>query len=206
MKVGTLWWDECPYKKKTDFSVSTPMRWRKATWTYSEKVTFYKLGRQLYLESYLPTSWSLTFPASRTVRNTCWLFKLLSLWYFFKQPELTRTPVYKASWGTCLYDIPNRIHVLLIWLRDDQTWDRWLALSATTSNIRGSYETAGWHHQLEGCEFKWTPGAGDGQGGLVWCDSWGHKELDTTERLNWAELNCLTSHCLLEGWFFNWIE
>ena len=28
------------------------------------------------------------------------------------------------------------------------------------------------------------PGAGVGQGGLVWCDSWGHKELDTTERLN----------------------
>ena len=29
-----------------------------------------------------------------------------------------------------------------------------------------------------------TPGVGDGQGGLVCCDSWGCKELDTTERLN----------------------
>ena len=34
----------------------------------------------------------------------------------------------------------------------------------------------------------WTPGVGDGQGGLVCCGSWGHKELDTTERLNWTEL------------------
>ena len=49
-------------------------------------------------------------------------------------------------------------------------------------------EMAGWHHQLDGHEFEWTSGAGDGQGGLAYCDSWGHKELDTTERLNWTEL------------------
>ena len=48
-------------------------------------------------------------------------------------------------------------------------------------------EMAGWHHQLDGHEFGWTPGVGDGQGGLVCCDSWGCKELDTTERLNWTE-------------------
>ena len=46
-------------------------------------------------------------------------------------------------------------------------------------------EMAGWHHQLDGREFKWTPGVGDGQGGLACCDSWGHKESDTTDRLNW---------------------
>ena len=49
-------------------------------------------------------------------------------------------------------------------------------------------EMAGWHHWLDAHESKWTPGVGDGQGGLVWCDSWGHKELDTTEQLNWTEL------------------
>ena len=42
----------------------------------------------------------------------------------------------------------------------------------------------GWHHQLSGHEFVWTPAVGDGQGGLVCCGSWGHKELDTTEQLN----------------------
>ena len=40
------------------------------------------------------------------------------------------------------------------------------------------------HHQLNGHGFGWTPGVGDGQGGLVCCSSWGHKELDMTERLN----------------------
>ena len=48
-------------------------------------------------------------------------------------------------------------------------------------------ELAGWHHRLNGHEFGWTPGVGDGQGGLACCDSWGHKESDTTERLNWTD-------------------
>ena len=49
-------------------------------------------------------------------------------------------------------------------------------------------EMAGWHHWLNGRESEWTLGAGDGQGGLACCDSWGHKESGTTERLNWIEL------------------
>ena len=50
-------------------------------------------------------------------------------------------------------------------------------------------EMAGWHHWLDAHESEWTSGVGDGQGGLVCCDSWGRKEADTTERLNWTELN-----------------
>ena len=49
-------------------------------------------------------------------------------------------------------------------------------------------EMAGWHHQLDGHEFEWTLGVGDGQGGLACCDSWGRKESDTTERLIWSDL------------------
>ena len=51
-------------------------------------------------------------------------------------------------------------------------------------------EIVGWHHWLDGHQFEWTPGVGDGQGGLACCDSWGRKEEDTTERLNWTD-----------GWF-----
>ena len=57
-------------------------------------------------------------------------------------------------------------------------------------------EMAGWHHRLNGHEFEWTLGVGDGQGGLACCDSWGRKESDTTKQLNWAELN----------WSVNWTE
>ena len=48
-------------------------------------------------------------------------------------------------------------------------------------------EMAGWHHQLNGCEFEWALGVGDGQGGLACCNSWGRKESDMTEQLNWTE-------------------
>jgi len=50
-------------------------------------------------------------------------------------------------------------------------------------------EMTGWHHWLNGRESEWTLGVGDGQGGLACWDSWGHKESDTTEWLNWSELN-----------------
>ena len=50
-------------------------------------------------------------------------------------------------------------------------------------------DMAGWHRGLDGCEYEWTPGVGDGQGGLACCDSWGRKDSDTTERLKWTELN-----------------
>ena len=52
-------------------------------------------------------------------------------------------------------------------------------------------EMAGWHLWLDGRESEWTLQVGDGQGGLACCDSWGHKESDTTEWLNWTELNWL---------------
>ena len=54
---------------------------------------------------------------------------------------------------------------------------------------RDEDEMAGWHHRLDGHEFEWTLGVGDGQGGLVCCNSWGRKESDTTKWLNWTELN-----------------
>ena len=59
-------------------------------------------------------------------------------------------------------------------------------------------ETAGWHHQLDGREFEWTPGVGDGQGVLACCDSCGCKESDPTEQLNWTEVHSI-SLCYLSS-------
>ena len=50
-------------------------------------------------------------------------------------------------------------------------------------------EMFGWHHRLNGHAFEYTPGVGDGQGGLSCCNSWGCKESDMTEQLNGTELN-----------------
>ena len=52
-------------------------------------------------------------------------------------------------------------------------------------------ELVGWHHRLNRHGFGWTLGFGDGQGGLACCSSWGCKESDMTQRLNWTELNWL---------------
>ena len=58
-------------------------------------------------------------------------------------------------------------------------------------------EMAGWHHRLDGHESEWTPGVCDGQGGLVCCNSWGHKESDTTEQLNWTDYYLPAPHHLI---------
>ena len=63
-------------------------------------------------------------------------------------------------------------------------------------------EMSGWHHWLDGRESQWTPGVGDGQGGLECCDSWGWKELDTTERLNWTMSLNITLITVLSSYNF----
>ena len=53
-------------------------------------------------------------------------------------------------------------------------------------------EMVGWHQWLDGHGFDQAPGFVDGQETLVCCSPWGHKELDTTDWLNWTELNFFT--------------
>ena len=65
-------------------------------------------------------------------------------------------------------------------------------------------EMAGWHHWLNGRESEWTLGVDDGQGGLACCSSWGCKELDRTEWLNWTELNWyLSKFSIMNTYCFN---
>ena len=82
----------------------------------------------------------------------------------------------------------------VLWPPDVKSWligkdpdtgrDLWQEEKGTTED-----EMAGWHHRLDGHGFEYIPGVGDGQGGLACCDSWGCKEWDTGELLNWTELN-----------------
>ena len=79
---------------------------------------------------------------------------------------------------------PPDVKSWLIWKDPDVGKDWGQEEKGTTED-----EMVRWHHQLNGHEFGWTLGVGDGQGGLVCCSSWGHKESDTTEQLNWTELH-----------------
>ena len=79
----------------------------------------------------------------------------------------------------------------ILWPPDAKSWLIWKDPDTGKDWGREEKETTedemvGWHHQLDGHGFGWTPGVGDGQGGLACCGPWGRKELDTTERLNWT--------------------
>ena len=70
-------------------------------------------------------------------------------------------------------------------------------------------EMVGWHHWLDGHEFEQSLGVGDGQGSLVCCSQWGHKESDTTKWLNWIELNLeegMVTHCSILAWKIPWTD
>ena len=56
----------------------------------------------------------------------------------------------------------------------------------------------GWHHRLDGHEFEQSPRDGEGQGSLVRCSPWDHKESDTTEQLNNRCLNCRMHSYLIQ--------
>ena len=80
----------------------------------------------------------------------------------------------------------------ILWPPDAKSWLIWKAPDAGKDwgqEEKGTTEDemVGWHHQLNRHEFGWTPGVGDGQGSLACCSSWGCKESDTTELLNWTD-------------------
>ena len=80
----------------------------------------------------------------------------------------------------------------ILWPPDAKSWLFWKDPDAGKDweqEEKGTTEDemVGWHHRLNGHEFGWTLGVGDGQRGLACCGSWGCKESDTTERLNWTE-------------------
>ena len=69
------------------------------------------------------------------------------------------------------------------WLirKDPDAGKDWRQEKGTTED-----DMVGWHHQLDGYESEQAPGVGDGQGSLVCCSPWGHKESATTEQQNWS--------------------
>ena len=93
----------------------------------------------------------------------------------------------------------------ILWPSDAKNWLIWKDLDAGKDwrqEEKGTTEDemVGCHHWLDGREFEWTPGVGDGQGDLECCSAWSHKELDTTEHLNWTEW-VLRSLSNLFTWF-----
>ena len=136
---------------------------------------------------------------SWTVKKAeCWRIDAFELWCWRR---LSRVPwtarrsnqsiLKETSPGCSLEGLMLRLKLQyfghLVWRADllEKPWC-WEGLGQEEKGTTED-EMTGWHHQLDAHEFEWTPGVGDGQGGLVCCDSRGCKESDTTERLNWTE-------------------
>ena len=85
-----------------------------------------------------------------------------------------------------------KLKLPILWPPDTKSWligkapDAWKDWGQEEKGMTED-EIVGWHHRLDGHGFEWTPGVGDGRGGLACCSSWGCKESDTTEWLNWTE-------------------
>ena len=161
-----------------DISLSTKVRLVKAT---VFPVVIY--GCELdYKESWALKNWCLwTVVLEKTPKSPLDCKEIQPVhpkgdqsWVFIERPDIeTETPV--------------------LWPPDAKSWLIGKDLNAgkdwgqeekrTTED-----EMVGWHHWLNGHEFGWTPGVGEGQGGLASCGSRGHKDSDMTEWLNWTEL------------------
>ena len=134
-----------------------------------------------YKESWAPKNWCLWTVLEKTFESPLDCKEIQPVhpkgdqsWVFFERSDVeAETPILwppdEKSW--------------LIWKDPDAGKDWEQEEKGTTED-----EMVGWHHQLDGHGFGLTLGVGDGQGHLACCGSWGHKESDTTEWLNWTEL------------------
>ena len=127
-----------------------------------------------YKESWVPKNWCFwTVVLEKTLESPLDSKKIQPVhpkgdqsWVFTERTDFeAETPI---LW-------PHHMKSWLIWKDPDAGKDWGQEEKATTED-----EMVGWHHRLSGNGFGWTPGVGDGQGGLSCCGSWGHKELDTT--------------------------
>ena len=137
--------------------------------------------------------WELNYKASWAPKN--WCFRTLVLEKTLESPLDYKEiqPVHLKGNQSCVFISRNDVKAetpifwppdaksCLVWKDPDAGKDWGQEAKGMTED-----EMVGWHHQLNGHGFGWTLGVGDGQGGLSYCGSWGCKELDMTEWLNWT--------------------
>ena len=137
--------------------------------------------------------WELDYKESWVIRN--WCFWTVVLEKTLESPLDSKeikpvNPKRNQSW-IVIGRTDAEFEAPILWPPDVKSWltrkdpdsgEDWRQEEKGTTED----EMVGWHHWFNGHGFEWTPTVGDGQGGLVCCNSWGHKESDTTE-LNWTE-------------------
>ena len=131
----------------------------------------------------------------------CWRINAFELWCWRR---LLRVPwTARRSNQSILKEISPEYWIIIgrnddeaeapiLWPTDVKNWLIWKDPNAGKDWRQKEKETTedemvGWHHRLDGHEFEKAPGVGGGQGNLACCSTWGHKESDMTEQLNWTD-------------------
>ena len=139
--------------------------------------------------------WELNYKESWAQKN--WCFWTVVLEKTFEIPlgckEIQPVHLKDQSWCSIevlMLKLKLQYFGNLMWRAD--SFEKTLMLGKIEGRRRRGMtedEMVRWHHRLNGHEFGWTPGVGDGQGSLACCGSWGRKGSDMTEWLKWTELN-----------------
>ena len=138
--------------------------------------------------------WELVYKESWTWKN--WCFWTMVLEKSLESPLDCKKIQLVLPKGNQSWIFIERAHAEaetpIVWPPDAKSWLIWKDLDAgkdwgQEEKVMTEDEMVRWHHQLNGHLFGWTLGVVDGQGGMSCCSSWGHKESDMTERLNWTE-------------------
>ena len=152
--------------------------------------------------------WELNYKESWTLKN--WCFWTVVLGKTFESPLDCKEiqPVHPKGNQSWVFIGRSEVEAetAIFWPPDAKSWLIWKDPDVGKDwgqEEKGTTEDGmvGWYHWLNGHGFEWPPGVGDGQGGLVCCDSWGHKELDMTEWLNWNE--CKLKETAAPSWRFS---
>ena len=136
--------------------------------------------------------WELDCEEDWALKN--WCFWTVVLEKTLESPlDCKIQPVHSKRDQSCVFFGRNdaKAENPILWLPHAKSWLIGKDSDARRDWVQEEKETtedemAGWHHRLDGYEFEWTLGVGDGQGDLVCCNSWCCKESDTTDRLNWT--------------------
>ena len=138
--------------------------------------------------------WELDYKESWVLKN--WCFWTVVLEKTLESPLDCKEIQLVHSKGDQSWLFIGRTHVEaetpILWPPDAKSWLIWKDPDAGKDwgrKEKGTTEDemVGLHHRLNEHGFGWTPGVGDGQGGLACCSSWGPKESDTIEQLNWTD-------------------
>ena len=165
-------------------------------------------SRDIILSTKIHLVKAMVFPVVMTIKKAeCWRIDACELWCWRR---LSRVPwsarrsnqsvLKKINPGCSLEGrmLKLKLQYFGHLMRRADSFEKTLLLGKIEGRRRRGWQRMRWYHRLNGHEFEWTPGVGDGQGGLACCGPWGHKESDTTERLNWTDPTLSSCHGDLE--------